>query len=170
MIDFERAKNWNLIYTDREFDESLISESAVTELEKIFKSYPSIYFKHITFLGNMIQGNLLYNYIVERLLLENKIKNRAIRISNYDSQMNLQYYYSVVNDILLIDNIEFNQTSSQQDVGILKTLDYFYYRTNLIFLNISLEEELKFAPRSFVNLLDISLNIKIKKVKNAITR
>lgn len=163
MIELSRAKNWNLLYTEKEFDDSLISKGAAEAINVILDEYPIISQKFIALLGNLVQGNLLFNYMVERLLQEKKIKNRAIRISNYTTQFDLSEYYGITSDIQLIDNIEFNQNPSQFSSSVIKAIDHFYYKTNIIVFNIGLEEELKFAPKSFNDLLDISLNIMIKK-------
>jgi hypothetical protein len=135
----------------------LISVDAINFLSELLRSYPNCKEnKIVSFNGNMIKGNLLFNRIVDLLLEDKKIYFRILRINCLDLYDDLFLTQNV--DIVFVDNVDSEYLTKQSIESLLRIQEHFYPICNLIIYNVpKISNDL---PKIFRDLLDLSTNIK----------
>lgn len=163
MIQF--GKEWNLKYF-RTVNMNILNDLQLTqvrEVEKFISSYSEYEINIGCFIGNLYKGNLLFNYIIDELLVAKLITSSCRRIS-YTEGSFLQQDDLTNIELILIDNLQFSlMTSRDKQIGV-SLIDDLLTQVKFLFLNISRIDELEHMPHALVDLFEVShFNFKFKE-------
>ena len=158
----EIMKLWNLKYLNLEFNEKAISERANLNIATELERFPAVNYPLMSFSGDVVGGNLLFNYIITKLLEIDKIKNKAYRIPFSPltiQDLEMRNYYPI--DILLLDTIEFRLLTEYQQSLLAGLIEEVTNKIPLTILNIT-ETNLNYAPKLLKDFFKHGLTIEIK--------
>lgn len=159
----ERYKAWNLKYLNLEFDINNITQKANLDIATELNRFPDVNYPLMAFSGNIVGGNLLFNYIVKTLIEIEKIRTKAYRISF--SPLTIQDFEIrtiLPTDILLIDTIEFRLLTEHQQSLLSGLIEELTNKIPLTILNIT-ETNLNYAPKTLKDMFSYGITIGIKK-------
>lgn len=158
----EIVKQWNLKYLNMEFNTSSISTKADLDIANELERFPHVSYPLMSFSGDIVGGNLLFNYIILKLIELGKIKYKAYRIPFSPltiQDLEMRDYYPI--DILLLDTIEFRLLTEHQQSLLSGLIEEMTNHIPLTILNIS-ETNLNYAPKILKDFFKHGLTIGIK--------
>lgn len=145
-----------------EFDVKSISEKANVDIANELERFPNVSYPLMSFTGNVVGGNLLFNYIVDVLLATKRIRYKAYRIPFSPltiQDLELRTYYPI--DILLLDTIEFRLLTEYQQSLLNGLIEEVTNHVSLTILNIT-ETNVNYAPKLLKDFFKYGLTIGIK--------
>lgn len=164
-ILLNNEQHWNLRFLQdfNKVDLQLLSESGLSTLIELDKTYPNHNFNSGCFVGNLVQGNLIFNDLCSSLLDQNKINNKCLRIS---ALYEIQKYRGLSDlDILFIDQVDTVLMNQNQIGELIHFIDEMYFRCNLCLLNFPDHDSFTKAPTTLINILENSpFNLSIKRI------
>jgi hypothetical protein len=158
----EYLKLWNLKYLNLEFNVKSISEKSDLDIATELERFPNVSYPLMCFSGDIVGGNLLFNYIITKLLELDKIKNKAYRLPFSPltiQDLEMRNYYPI--DILLLDTIEFRLLTEYQQSLLNGLIEEITNRVPLTILNIT-ETNLNYAPKLLKDFFKHGFTIGIK--------
>ena len=157
-------KTWNMRFTDNSLHNlnyTKITSEAQNLINSYIDSYPNIIVPvpFGSFTGNIYLGNILFNYIVDRIF--DKIKTKCYRFTNiWEGDMGNISNENI--ELLLIDNLQFSLMTAYQKQQFVETVDSLLPVTKTIFLNITRSKEHNDLPDVIHDMLQFSdFNIRI---------
>jgi hypothetical protein len=140
-------------------DYTKINKESQSLIKSYIDSYPNITDSFCSFSGNTYLGNLLFNYIVDKIF--DKIKTKCYRFTSIWDEGTANISNEDL-ELLLIDHLQFSLMTPYQKQQFVEVVDSLIPLTKTIFLNITRAKELNDLPDSIQDMLQFSqFNIRI---------
>lgn len=153
LLQKDYHKHWNLRFAENlDVDlDSIMSKDALKIINTLFDTYPMNKNKYFAFVNNVLEGNKIFNLMINNLLEEDRIQSRCLRIGTFN-YWDVDLPSSRI-DAVMFDNLELSLFSDAQKHALIQFVDVLYQQAGFIFFNIPTLQDLNAIPNSLRQLI-----------------